>query len=81
MHSHLNECFSLHLQSSENNLPELIERTVFHKLGRLINNAYKRKMRSLVFTLKHRDAIRGKVLSGEITVEKLITLSVDQLIS
>lgn len=66
------------LQSTEN-LPELIERTVFHKLGRLINNNYKRKMRSLVFTLKHKDVIREKVLSGEITVEKLVTLTADQL--
>lgn len=67
--------------TSTENLPELIERTVFHKLGRLINNNYKRKMRSLVFTLKHKDAIREKVLSGEITVEKLVTLTADQLIS
>lgn len=62
------------------NLPELIERTVFHKLGRLINNNYKKKMRTLVFTLKHRNVIREKVLSGEITVEKLVTSSADQLI-
>lgn len=81
-HSHLNVhyliLFYFLLQSTEN-LPELIERTVFHKLGRLINNNYKRKMRSLVFTLKHKDAIREKVLSGEITVEKLVTLTADQL--
>lgn len=81
-HSHLNVhyliLFYFLLQSTEN-LPELIERTVFHKLGRLINNNYKRKMRSLVFTLKHKDAIREKVLSGEITVEKFVTLTADQL--
>ncbi|KAJ7377228.1 Transcription elongation factor A N-terminal and central domain-containing protein 2 [Desmophyllum pertusum] len=63
------------------NLPELIERTVFHTFGRLINNTYKRKMRSLVFALKHRDTIREKVISGEITVKKFVTSSVDQLIS
>ena len=71
--------FSLYLQTAEN-LPELIERSVFHTFGRLINNTYKRKMRSLVFTLKHRDTIREKVIGGEITVEKLVTSSVDELI-
>ena len=73
-------CFFPYLQITEN-LPELIERTVFHKLGRLINNNYKRKMRSLVFTLKHRDAIRNRVLSGEITVEKFVNSSPDQLLT
>ena len=71
--------FTSFLQTSEN-LPELIERTVFHTFGRLINNTYKRKMRSLVFTLKHRDAIREKVIGGEITVKKLVISSVDELI-
>ena len=72
--------FSFYLQNAEN-LPELIERTVFHTYGRLINNTYKRKMRSLVFTLKHRDTIREKVIGGEITVKKLVTSSVDELIA
>ena len=71
--------FSLYLQTSEN-LPELIERTVFHTFGRLINNTYKRKMRSLVFTLKHRSTIREKVKGGDITAKKLVTSSVDELI-
>jgi len=70
---------ALQLTTSEN-LPELIERTVFHTFGRLINNTYKRKMRSIVFTLKHRDTIREKVIGGEITVKKLVTSSVDELI-
>ncbi|CAH3129895.1 unnamed protein product [Pocillopora meandrina] len=61
------------------NLPELIERTVFHTYGRLINNTYKRKMRSLVFILKHRDSIREKVVTGEISVKKLVSSSVEQL--
>lgn len=72
--------FKIYLQTTEN-LPELIERTVFHTFGRLINNTYKRKMRSLVFTLKHRNTIREKVISGEITVKKLVTSTADQLIS
>ena len=65
-------------QSSEN-LPELIERTVFHTYGRLINNTYKRKMRSLVVILKYRDSIREKVVTGEISVKKLVSSSVEQL--
>ena len=72
--------FFPYLQITEN-LPEFIERTVFHKFGRLISNNYKRKMRSLVFTLKHRDAIRNRVLSGEITVEKFVNSSPDQLLT
>ena len=73
--------FSLLILQITENLPELIERNVFHKFGRLINNNYKRKMRSLVFTLKHRDAIRNRVLSGEITVEKFVNSSPDQLLT
>lgn len=69
---------ALQMTPSEN-LPELIERTVFHTFGRLINNTYKRRMRSLVFTLKHRDTIREKVMSGEISVKKLVSSPVEQL--
>lgn len=69
---------ALQMTPSEN-LPELIERTVFHTYGRLINNTYKRKMRSLVFILKHRDSIREKVVTGEISVKKLVSSSVEQL--
>lgn len=69
---------ALQMTPSEN-LPELIERTVFHTYGRLINNTYKRKMRSLVSILKHRDSIREKVVTGEISVKKLVSSSVEQL--
>lgn len=69
---------ALQMTPSEN-LPELIEKTVFHTYGRLINNTYKRKMRSLVFILKHRDSIREKVVTGEISVKKLVSSSVEQL--
>lgn len=69
---------ALQMTPSEN-LPELIERTVFHTFGRLINNTYKRRMRSLVFTLKHRGTIREKVMSGEISVKKLVSSPVEQL--
>lgn len=71
---------ALQLQTS-GSLPELIERTMFQRHGRLISNNYKRRMRSLVFTLKHQDAIRKKVLSGEIPVDRLVSLPSDQLTS
>lgn len=77
---HTNTSFSLQLETS-GSLPELIERTMFQRHGRLISNNYKRRMRSLVFTLKHQDAIRKKVLSGEIPVDRLVSLPSDQLTS
>ena len=36
-------------------------------------------MRSLVFILKHRDSTREKVVTGEISVKKLVSSSVEQL--
>ena len=65
-------------QPSEN-LPELIVKIVFNTFGRLINNTYKRKMRSLVFIPKHKDSIREKVANGEISVKKLASSSVEKL--
>ena len=52
---------------------------VFNTFGRLINNSYKRKMRSLVFIPKHKDSIREKVVNGEISVKKLASSSVEKL--
>ena len=40
---------------------------------------YKRKVRSFVFVLKHRDSIQGKVVGREISVKKLVSSSVEQL--
>lgn len=65
-------------QPSEN-LPELIVKIVFNTLWRLINDTYKRKMRSLVFIPKHKDSIREKVANGEISVKKLASSSVEKL--
>ncbi|KAL5016795.1 hypothetical protein ScPMuIL_006384 [Solemya velum] len=53
-------------------LPEALEREVFHQCKRLINFNYRRTMRSLVFTLKHQDSVRKKVLSGELKLKKFV---------
>ena len=65
-------------QPSEN-LPELIVKIVFNTFGRLRNNTYKRKIRSLVFIPKNKDSIREKVVNGEISVKKLASSSVEKL--
>jgi len=54
-------------------LPETIERETFHQFGRLITNSYRRTIRGLVFLLKKDSQLREKVISGEVTVTKLVT--------
>ena len=61
-------------------LPEQIERAVFLEFGRRIDNNYKRKMRSIVFTLKHKDSVRKKVTEHKLKVEDLIRNRPDQLL-
>ncbi|XP_060082555.1 transcription elongation factor A N-terminal and central domain-containing protein 2-like [Ylistrum balloti] len=56
----------------DSNLPEVIERDTFHFFKRLVNNNYRRTIRNIVFTLKHQEDVRTQVLSGEMSVEKLI---------
>ena len=75
----MDEIFLCILFADSRNFPELIERTVldtFDRVG-LINNTYRRKMRSLVFTLEHRNTIKEKVIGDDITVKKLVTSPVE----
>lgn len=62
-------CDALSLEE-DHNLPDAIEREVFHSCKRLIN--YRRTMRTLVFTLKNNEDVRTNVLSGELKVPEFV---------
>ncbi|XP_077005681.1 transcription elongation factor A N-terminal and central domain-containing protein 2 isoform X1 [Tamandua tetradactyla] len=49
-------------------LVENIERETFHLCSRLINGPYRRMVRAMVFTLKHRAEIRAQVKNGSLPV-------------
>lgn len=55
-----------------NELAEYIERELFLKTKRFINNSYKRSVRKLVFSLKHQDELRLSVVNSTKSVDSLI---------
>ncbi|XP_044286378.1 transcription elongation factor A N-terminal and central domain-containing protein 2 [Varanus komodoensis] len=53
-------------------LVENIEQEAFHLSSRLINAPYRRTVRALVFTLKHKPEIRAQVQSGVLPLSTLV---------
>ena len=54
-------------------LPECIEREIYFKHKQLLSKQYRKCLRTVVFTLKHKDDVREKVLSSDISVTELIS--------
>ncbi|XP_042204301.1 transcription elongation factor A N-terminal and central domain-containing protein 2-like [Homarus americanus] len=53
-------------------LAEYIERDVYQATRRLVNKAYRRTIRTLVFTFKHQSDVRVAVKSSTLSVEELV---------
>ncbi|XP_067391737.1 transcription elongation factor A N-terminal and central domain-containing protein 2 [Emydura macquarii macquarii] len=64
-------CDALELEI-DHPLAENIEREVFHLSSRLINAPYRRTVRALVFTLKHKPDTRAQVKTGALPVSALV---------
>ncbi|XP_018018249.1 1-phosphatidylinositol 3-phosphate 5-kinase [Hyalella azteca] len=54
-------------------LSEAIERELFFENQRLINKSYRKTIRRLVFTLKHQDRVRRRVLRGRYSAAKIVS--------
>ncbi|KAM9325305.1 transcription elongation factor A N-terminal and central domain-containing protein 2 [Gastrophryne carolinensis] len=64
-------CEALEKETSDS-LVECIEHEVFHQSSRLINVHYRRTVRALVFSLKHKPEIRSQVKDGHLPVNMLV---------
>ncbi|XP_038268746.1 transcription elongation factor A N-terminal and central domain-containing protein 2 [Dermochelys coriacea] len=64
-------CNALELEI-DHPLAENIEREAFHLSSRLINAPYRRTVRALVFTLKHKPETRAQVKTGALPVRALV---------
>lgn len=53
-------------------LAEYLERDVYQATRRLVNNAYRRTIRKLVFTLRHQHDMRLAVRSSKVSVEEFV---------
>ncbi|XP_069498250.1 transcription elongation factor A N-terminal and central domain-containing protein 2 [Ambystoma mexicanum] len=62
---------SLELEA-DHPLVENIEREAFHACARLINVPYRKTVRTMVFTLKHKPEIRAKVKDSTLAVSMLV---------
>ncbi|CAO3614851.1 unnamed protein product [Cunninghamella blakesleeana] len=60
-----------------------IERAVFDNIGQVVNDEYKGKIRSLTLNLKSKSnpGLRQSTVSGELTIKKLCTMSVEDMAS
>ncbi|XP_075472504.1 transcription elongation factor A N-terminal and central domain-containing protein 2 isoform X2 [Ascaphus truei] len=64
-------CEALHMEVGDS-LAEYIEREVFHRSSRLISVPYRRTVRALVFTLKHKPETRSQVRDGQLPINELV---------
>ncbi|XP_074858589.1 transcription elongation factor A N-terminal and central domain-containing protein 2 [Carettochelys insculpta] len=64
-------CSALELEI-DHPLAENIEREAFHLSSRLINAPYRRTVRALIFTLKHKAETRAQVKTGALPVRVLV---------